>query len=78
MTLETIKAKLIKENPILKRGSDESGYEEITGVEYDAIINQWANTLLAEQTAELEAAETKAALLNRLSITADEAKLLLS
>lgn len=81
MTLETIKAKLKKENPTLKRGSDNTGYEEIIGEEYEAIIDQWAAAAYAEELKAQQAeaqAQAKTALLNRLGITAEEANLLLS
>jgi hypothetical protein len=81
MSLETIKAELIAKNPTLQSGSDEDGYVEITGKDYDAVIENWAKALLdaqAKEAAEEAAATAKAALLERLGITTDEAKLLLS
>lgn len=81
MRLDEIKQELLTANPTLKRGSDETGYEDITGEEYQAIIQSWAEAAYAKeleaQAAEAQA-EAKAALLNRLGITADEARLLLS
>ena len=80
MRKDEIKTELLNEYPTLKRGSDETGYQEITSDEYDAIINQWAEAAYAEELKAQEAeaqAEAKAALLNRLGITDDEAKLLL-
>lgn len=71
--IEIIKA----ENPVLKSGNDQDGYTEITGKEYDAIIEEWATARLAKETAIFEAAAKKSALLDKLGITADEAKLLL-
>jgi len=71
--IKTIKA----ENPTLKTGNDQDGYTEITGAEYDAIIEQWATARLAKETALIEAAAAKAALLEKLGITAEEAALLL-
>ena len=68
------------ENPTLRRGSEEDGYEEITGAEYDAIIESWADAQITKDAkiAEAEAkAESRAALLDKLGITEDEAKLLL-
>ena len=67
--------------PTLKVGSNDTGYTELSADEYDATITEWANAKLARETktAEAEAnAAAKAALLDRLGITADEAKLLLS
>ena len=81
MSLQTIKAELIAKNPTLQSGSDEDGYVEITGKDYDAVIENWAKALLdaqAKEAAEKAAALAKAALLDRLGITTDEAKLLLS
>lgn len=77
-TKSEIIAELKKTHPTLKSGSDEIGYTELEADEYEATILQWADNLLAQQTAEFEATQAKAALLNRLGITADEAKLLLS
>ena len=71
--IKTIKA----ENPTLKTGNDQEGYTEITGAEYDAIIEQWATARLAKETAPIEAAAAKATLLDKLGITEEEAKLLL-
>ena len=67
--------------PTLKTGSDETGYIELSAADYEATISQWADNQLAQEakTAEAEQAATdKAALLAKLGITADEAKLLLS
>lgn len=70
--------KIIKaENPTLKVGNDDDGYIEITGSDYDAQIAEWAANRLARQTAPIEAAAAKAALLAKLGITAEEAALLL-
>jgi len=71
----------IKEaNPTLNRF--DAGVEvQLTGAEYDAQIEElWRLNKKSEALAELEAkqATAKAALLDRLGITADEAKLLLS
>jgi hypothetical protein len=81
MTLEKIKSDLIKKHPSLKSGSEETGYVEITGAEYDAIIDDWANAAHAKELQELaqkQKAATKQALLDRLGISADEAASLLS
>ena len=74
-------AELKAEHPTLKEGSEELGYTQLIDEEYENTIERWANNLLAQQ--ELEAAVKKAesdkeALLAKLGITADEAKLLLS
>jgi len=75
--IEIIKA----ENPTLRIGDDETGYTDLSAAEYEATIAEWAVNRLAKlsKKAEAEAKETaKAALLERLGITQDEAKLLLS
>jgi hypothetical protein len=70
------------ENPKgLKVGSDQDGYTELSKAESDAILNNWADARLAKEVALTEAeakAAQKAALLDRLGITEDEAKLLLA
>ncbi len=74
--IEIIKA----ENPTLRLGDEENGYTELTGADYDAVISEWADARLLKETqlAEAEAkAAQKQAVLDRLGITADEAKLLL-
>jgi hypothetical protein len=72
---------LKKEFPTLQLGDDEKGYTQLSDEEYEATIAEWADARLAKlaKQAELEArAQAKAALLDRLGITADEAKLLLA
>lgn len=81
MTKQELIEQYKSENPTLRRGSQETGYEEITGAEYDAIIESWADAQLAKNAQEAEAeakATQKAALLERLGITEEEAKLLLA
>jgi len=68
------------ENPTLKLGDEENGYTELTGDDYDAVISEWADARLLKEEQSIEAEEkatAKAALLDKLGITADEAKLLL-
>lgn len=76
--LEIIKA----ENPDgLRVGNDEEGYTQLSQAETDAILDSWADARLAKEKALAEAkstAEQKTVLLDRLGITAEEAKLLLS
>jgi hypothetical protein len=73
--IEVIKA----ENPNgLRTGSDETGYTDLTPAEYDAQIKEWAENRLAKEIEDAKAEADKAALLAKLGITADEAKLLLS
>ena len=69
------------EYPTLRTGDDERGYEDLSPADYQATIESWADNQLADEaiTAEAEQAATdKAALLAKLGISADEAKLLLS
>jgi hypothetical protein len=66
--------------PQIKEYNCETG-EEIVRDATAAEIAQWkkdADDFVAKQEAAAEEEEAKAALLNRLGITADEAKLLLS
>ena len=54
---------------------------ELDAAEYEATIDAWADALIAKAAKKTKAeadAITKAALFDRLGITADEAKLLLS
>jgi len=79
-TKKEIIAELKAEYPTLRTGSDETNYTNLPQTEYAEVIEQWAiNTIAAQELeAEAEAAATqKAALLARLGITADEAKLLI-
>lgn len=73
------------EYPTLRGGNDELGYEDLSPVDYEAQIEVWADNQLADEAkaaadnaAASKAATDKAALLAKLGITADEAKLLLS
>ena len=74
--IEIIKA----ENPDgLRTGSEEEGYTDLTPIQYEEQIVEWANNRLAKEAkAELiaETAIAKEALLTKLGITADEAALL--
>jgi hypothetical protein len=75
--IEIIKA----ENPTIQLGDDDKGYTQLNAADYEAQILEWANARFAklQKAEELEKAEAdKAALLAKLGITADEAKLLLS
>lgn len=82
MTTKTEMIAIIKaENPTLRSGDDERGYEDLSPTDYEATIEAWADNQLADETkavAEAQAATDKAALLAKLGISADEAKLLLS
>jgi hypothetical protein len=67
------------ENPNgLRIGDDDSGYTDLSATETEAQIAEWAANRLAKETRLAEAEADKAALLAKLGITADEAKLLLS
>ena len=81
----TTKAEMITiikaENPTLQIGDDEQGYTQLSTAEYEAQIAEWADGRLAREEKEAAAEKTvidKAALLAKLGITAEEAKLLLS
>jgi len=85
MTRDQVIAELKEKNPTMRSGNDTDGYIDFTPEEYEAQINEWANYIIAEtkskketEKAEAEAASNKAALLTKLGITAEEAKLLLS
>jgi hypothetical protein len=85
MSLTENKSKLKTQYPVVRIGSDETGYTELSADEYESTIVDWAKNYPApektkiELEAEAEAnATAKAALLARLGITADEATLLLS
>lgn len=59
MTTKSDKIAALKtEYPTLKNGSDETGYVNLTAQEYEATIEQWADSILA---AEAEAAEAEIA-----------------
>lgn len=79
------KAKIITELKIehttLRDGSEELGYRELTPEQYEDTIERWAGWILYQEELEIAAKKAeadKAALLAKLGITADEAKLLLS
>jgi len=80
MTLQTIITKLKKDFPTITVQINEEVYE-LSDEEYNAKIEEWANFQLQKQMelSEIESkAAQKAALLDRLGITEDEAKLLLA
>ena len=65
----------------LRIGNEEEGYTQLSQAETDAILDSWADARLAKEAALAQAeakADQKAALLDRLGITTDEVKLLLS
>jgi hypothetical protein len=68
------------EFPTLQIGDDKAGYTQLSANEYDAVIADWANVRLAKEQLKAEAEAKEAArqeILDRLGLTADEAKLLL-
>ena len=81
MTTKSEMIEIIRaENPTLQIGDDEQGYTQLSAADYDAIILQWADNRLADETkaAEAEQAATdKVALLAKLGITEAEARLLI-
>ena len=50
MTTKTEMIAIIKaENPTLKVGTEENGYTELTGADYEAQIAEWADNRLAKE-----------------------------
>ena len=69
------------EHTTLRDGSEELGYRELTPEQYEDTIERWAEWILHQEELEIAAKKAeadKAALLAKLGITANEAKLLLS
>lgn len=80
-TKEQIEARLRSEFPSLRTGNETDGYKELNTKAYEAKIAEWVAAHLAKienKKAEIAKAEAKTALLDRLGITEDEAKLLLA
>lgn len=80
MTKETIINQLKAEFPTLTKSFDGADIE-LTPEEYEATINQWAEAKLEAAKMEAIAAEkaaAKAALLEKLGLTQEEASLLLA
>ncbi len=84
-----IAAELKLEHPTIKVGSEQVGYTELSEADYESKIVDWAEHLYSEtekaenaitdaENTAAQIATDKAALLAKLGITADEAKLLLS
>jgi uncharacterized membrane protein YqiK len=78
MTKQDKIAALKTQYPILRVGSEEAGYTELSAEDYEAKIAEWADNELAAEAELAKAEADKEALLAKLGITADEAKLLLS
>lgn len=66
-----------KENPTLRIGNDEIGYTNLSADEYETTISEWAANRLAKLSKIAEAEAKRQALLDKLGITEDEAKLLM-
>ena len=69
-TKNEIIAALKAENPTLRTGSDEDGYVELTPAEYEATVEEWADSQLqqAAQLAEQEAlANAKSEAIDKLT-----------
>ena len=77
-TLKEIEQEIRTENPTLKTGDDVTGYTELVGNDYEALITQWATNRYNKLKAIEDKAAAKEALLTKLGITADEAALLLA
>ena len=68
------------EYPTLQTGGDDQGYTQLSEADYETTISEWADAQLkkeAKAAAALQAETDKEALLAKLGITADEAKLLI-
>ena len=81
MNINEIKTELKTQYPTLRKGSEEGGYIELSAEEYETTITDWAQDIYVkqEEAAQAEAkAAQKAALLDRIGITEEEAKLLLA
>ena len=63
--------------PTLQVGSEEDGYTQLSSEDYEAKISEWADNELAAEAELAKAEADKEALLAKLGITANEAKLLL-
>ena len=80
-TKEEMISLLKTEFPTLRVGDEDNGYTELSVEDYEATIAEWADVRLTIEAKTLEAeakATAKAALLEKLGISEDEARLLLS
>ncbi len=80
-TKAAVIATLKLENPTLRSGDDERGYEDLSLADYEATISQWADNQLADEAKAAEAAQVatdKAAILAKLGIDESDLKTLLS
>ncbi len=62
----------------LRLGDDNLGYTDLSAAETEAQIAEWAANRLAKETRIAKVEAEKAALLSKLGLSADEAKLLFS
>ena len=78
-TRNEIVTELKTQHSTLCSGSEEIGYTDLNTKDYEATIEQWADNLLAKQTAEVEAKAAKSAAeakLAALGLTTDDLKAL--
>jgi hypothetical protein len=64
--------------PTLRVGSEEAGYTQLSAKDYEATIAEWADNELAQEAQAKQAIADKEAILAKIGLNADEAKLLLS
>ena len=79
MNKETIIAELKTQYPTLRSGSDEAGYSELSAKDYEATLEQWADSQIAEEAKieEQKLAKVSAeAKLAALGLTPDDLKAL--
>ena len=79
MTKNEMIEQLKAEYPTLRTGNEESGYTNLNAEDYEATIAQWADNLIAAQSAETEAKAAKAAAQAKLAaigLTTDDLKAL--
>jgi hypothetical protein len=76
-TLKEIEQEVRTENPTLRTGDDVTGYTDLLGKDYEAVITEWATNRYNKLKAIEDQAAAKAALLEKLGISEEEAKLLL-
>ena len=72
---------LKSEFPSIRVGSEETGYTELIGKDYDDQIAKWAENVIAQEQAEIDQSAkvvARLAILEKLGITAEEAALLVS
>jgi hypothetical protein len=67
MTTKTEMIAILKaENPTLQIGDDEQGYTQLTGADYDAQIEAWAEARYLKETKKAEEETAKTALQTKL------------